>query len=277
MNTTDTLRRIRALLAGSLVGVLLSTSSVGVVTATGGSYGWTSCNWSWKEAAPDPNIYIRDDGSFPGDVIRDGVLNSFQGRINDAIAEWSSTMANIGLRGRLIRVSSGAQVFLHYQTMDNQPFGITFATTDTGVNNCVIHSTTNRTVRFADIYVSRRDEWFSQGNDRRALWENCPYNGYQPAYTCSKKHDVGSTIAHELGHAIGFIAHPDDIDAHGNAAAVALAECRRVNANGDPLWRATMCPSNLAPGGQAANEYRTERRTLHAWDIESFRQQHSRH
>ena len=171
----------------TLVGVLLSTTSVGIVAATGGSHGWTSCNWSWKEAAADPNIYIRDDGSFPGDVIRDGVLNSFQGRINEAIGEWSSAMANLGLRGRLIRVSSGAQVFLHYQTQENALFGITFATTDTGVNNCLIHNATNRTIRFADVYISIRGDWFTQGADRRALWENCPYNGLQPAYTCSKK------------------------------------------------------------------------------------------
>lgn len=78
--------------------------------------------------------------------------------------------------------------------------------------------------------------------------------------------------------AIGFIWHPSSVDSHaGTGTPTSLAECRRVDANGDPLWRATMCTSDSAPGGIAANEHRTERRTLHAWDIESFRQQHSRH
>lgn len=121
------------------------------------------------------------------------------------------------------------------------------------------------------------DGWFTQDNNRRSLWENCPYNGFQPAYTCGKKHDFGSTFTHEIGHAIGRIPHPNDIDVHsGNNLASAIAECARVDARGDPLWRATMCASNSAPGGLAANEYRTERRTLHTWDIESLRQQHER-
>lgn len=160
MDTTRVRPLMRPIVAGLLIGMLSSVWTVGLVRATGGNYGWSSCNWAWKEAAPDPNIYFRDDGTFPPDVIRDGVLNSFQGRINDATGAWSATMANLGLRERLVRVSSGALLFFHYEAGLDTPFGMAMVTTDTGVNNCVIHSAVNRTIRFADIYINLRSDWF---------------------------------------------------------------------------------------------------------------------
>lgn len=104
----------------SILGTILVASLIVLVptdgaSASGGNYGWTQCNWSWREEAPDANIYFRDDGTFPGDVVRDGVLNSFHGRMTDALAEWNLRLAALGLRTRLVRVSSGALLFAHYQ------------------------------------------------------------------------------------------------------------------------------------------------------------------
>lgn len=44
------------------------------VLAAGGTSGWTNCNWAWKENTATPNITFRQDGSFPGDVFKDGVI-----------------------------------------------------------------------------------------------------------------------------------------------------------------------------------------------------------
>jgi hypothetical protein len=222
-----------------------------------------------------PALRIRDDGTFPPDTIRDSVLNSFNNRITDMIGRWSTLMGQIGLRGRLVRVTSGANIIAHYSTIGN-PTGLTMVTHQWG-SACVEHRTANVPIDYVDVYIGVRSDWFTQDDSRRALWEGCPYNG-GPAYTCSKKHDFASTFVHELGHAIGSLVHPSVIDAHsGNMNATNIAQCKRVDFRGDPLWRATMCASNSVTGSLADNEYRTERRTLDSWDRESFIQQHQRH
>lgn len=186
-----------------------------------------------------------------------------------------------------MKVFSGALLIVSYRQFQNIPTGATITHTDPPDAECVTHGAQSVKIRWAEIWMTPRgtpaipDGWFTQDNSRRQLWENCPYNGFEPAYTCSKKHDFGSSYTHELGHAIGRLAHPSEVDRHngflpGGGPATDLADCNRVDSRGDPLWRATMCESDSAPGGFAADEYRSERRKLDPWDIESLRQQHAR-
>lgn len=110
------------------------------------------------------------------------------------------------------------------------------------------------------------DHWFVQDDSRRVLWESCPANAYQPAYTCSKKQDFESILMHELGHAMG-LPHPQSVDAHQSSLSPNAADRASCGTTND---RATMC-SNVA------QQHKSSARTLHAWDRESFRVLETKH
>lgn len=248
--------------------VLLGALAIGVAAwtaqparASGGDYGWTDCNWVWKESQSSKNITIKWDGSWPGDGWGDGVKNSFFDGMSDSISRWNSVLNGVGSASDLVRVTGTTyNILATYQTVMNQPRG--FTSIDAG-QSCPVHDTSLNSIFSAIVYASVRSDWFTQDDSRRAYWEtNCPA-GTGTVYTCSKHEDFGSTFMHEIGHAVGFIAHPQDVRTHGSTQAFNLAEC------GDILRRATMCPS----GGEW---YRSERRTQHNWDVESLRQIYAR-
>lgn len=87
---------------------------------------------------------------------------------------------------------------------------------------------------------------------------DCDNESGDTRYLCTKRYDVGSVFAHELGHALG-LHHPQSVDdyvANGSDGDVAagLAQCG-TNAE------AIMC--NLIRQG------RTGQRSLASWDEES--------
>lgn len=251
------------MLAASLV--LASAPSV---TAATHDYGWGDCNWQWKDSATSTQITWKYDGAypFPANGSKDGVVNSFTDRVSNTMSRWNSALGGFGAIARLAQVASnaGANIGLSYQDPFGTEFGATTITT-IATNTCVLHSTTDMQMRAAHVYITPKSNWFTQDDSRRSYWEtNCPA-GTGTTYTCSKWWDFGSTFAHEMGHAMALYWHPDQVSASANT----LAECALVDANGRPLWRATMCPSDSA--GYWANRWRSERRTLHAWDTESLK------
>lgn len=181
--------------------------------------------------------------------------------MSESVGKWNNAMNQIGLRGDLVRVTTGANITARYEGVAGAD-GITFID---GVNisqtgQCPVHGTVGDSIFSAQIYVAPRSDFFTQGSDRRALWEACPTQG-GPAYTCSKQYDFGSVMIHELGHAIGFLHHPETVQMHdGSSGAVNLAKCA------NPLDQATMCA--------VLDDHRTHFRTLDAWDVESLRQVH---
>lgn len=249
-----------------VVGVLLTTIIfTQPVSASGGATGWSNCNWAWKEGASNPNLTFQSDGSFPPDVVRDGVVNSFTARMADSVGEWNRIMnTRLALRGDFIRVASGGNVVARYQTIDPSALGVVFLDGQTvTLDACPPHGLNLNSNFSATVYISVRSDWFTQDDSRRALWEACPTQG-GPQYTCSKQFDFGSTLVHELGHAIGFIHHPIAVELFHDAGsgASAAADCD------NPLDQASMCTP--------LDDHRTHFRTLHDWDVESLRQIHQR-
>lgn len=120
----------------------------------------------------------------------------------------------------------------------------------------VVHGAKTNISSPITVHIAVRSDWFSQDNSRRALWENCPNTGYSPAYTCSKKFDVGSTMTHELGHSIG-LAHPSQTQAHTGTNVMGLAKCAVAND------QATMCQNQDA---YDSGVHRTHKRTFDGWD-----------
>lgn len=258
---------LSAALAGLVAASIASAGSPPLATATH-QYGWGDCNWQWKDDASSQSITWKYDGAypFPPNGNGDGVVNSFTGRVSDAMGRWNGALSGFGALARLSQVpsSSGANIVISYVDIFGAEFGATTITT-IATNSCVLHSTTDMQMRAAHVYLTPKDNWFTQDDSRRSYWEtNCPA-GTGTTYTCSKRWDFGSTFAHEMGHALAIAWHPDQI----NSSANDIAECVRVDSSGRPLWRATMCPSNSA--GYWANRWRSERRTLHSWDTTSLR------
>ena len=237
----------------------------GLARASGGTLGWTSCNWENSTTLQAGVVYVRASG-YPSDAWRDGVLNSFNNRINDAIATWDWALSTEGYTlptdiARMADNGYGEQILVdqHEFGSGSNIWGDTFTYSQSGTNTCATHSTANNWIGWAHIRTDVHNEWWTQEDNRRAYWEGCPGRGYSPAYTCSKNRDFESMLAHELGHAQGLV-HPQTVDIHQpslNPDSASLADC------GTLLDRATMCGN--------VQQYRSSGQTLHAWDKDSFR------
>jgi len=240
---------------------------------SGDNYGWSDCHWAWREAPswPTPNLTVRDDGTYPADGWGDGVLNSFNQRINDMVARWSTEMYRLGLRGRLVRVPSNqfANIVLRNRATGGAA-GITFLDGLTGPDlsqRCPVHGTSDDRILAAEVWTDVRSDWFTQGWERRTYWEGCPARGDTTSYTCKKTADFAGAVVHELGHVYG-LRHPDSVDCHINEP-----DCNKFRvfalANCDTGAQATMCPGYI--------RYHAQNWTLEAWDTESFRRQYANH
>lgn len=234
----------------------LTVAAASPAQAGGGANGWSDCTWQNRSPA-DTRVRVNSANTFPPSTVQDGVTNSFTNRVSDAVNAWDGTMAANGIAQGVNYVSSGsaAEITIQYEQRNGQAFGITFTN-----SNCTIHRRANVFMASTDIFITPRGDWFTQDNSRRALWEACPTQG-GPAYTCSKVFDFGSTMTHELGHAVGWQYHPSNVDAHdGNQDAFGIAQCANIPS------RATMCPIAGGDGPTSNGDYRTERRTTHPWD-----------
>lgn len=79
----------------TVMGLIIASLTIQPVAATGGAYGWSSCNWEDSDFNPDGDVKVRAPG-FPGDGWGDGVKNSFSDRINSAVNDWNSALNTAG-------------------------------------------------------------------------------------------------------------------------------------------------------------------------------------
>jgi hypothetical protein len=169
-------------------------------------------------------------------------------------------MLNAGFAGRLVRVPNNESADIIVRQRDTgSNFGIAFID---GVGGCQVHSTLDNDTIAAEIHFDVRSDWFTQDDSRRGYWEQqCPA-GTGTSYTCSKNFDFGGLIMHEIGHALGFISHPEAVDSHHSdpdRTAFNAAVCFSVTA------KSTMCARPL-------DKWRTGSRVLEIWDMDSWRE-----
>jgi len=224
---------------------------------------------------PGRNIRVKQNGSFPGDGWGDGVKNSFVDRMKDTVSRWNAAYNNMGSASDVVWVGVNDEwdIVAQIGSPTGAYLGVTFID---GGQGCFVHDTTGNSTFSTAIYITSQTWWFTQDDTRRGYWETeCPTQN-PPTYTCTKLYDFGSTFAHELGHAAGVILHPNDVDRQTASGSVAAAECERLDAQGRPLWRATMCPTYFGENGLPLpnQRWRSERRTLHIWDTDSLRAIH---
>lgn len=161
--------------------------------------------------------------------------------LSDAVLAWNGPILSSGGQPHGMTYvgetypGNTAQVLVMVRSLDAGQLGLTIISP----SSCeAVHGTKVNMGIPVVVHLATRNDWFTQDNSRRSLWEGCPGSGYSPTYTCSKTQDVGSTITHELGHVLG-LAHPRQTDQHVNGTApstvMSLAKCAVAND------QATMC------------------------------------
>jgi hypothetical protein len=219
-------------------------------------YGFRNCTYERLQALQDVTVAVDSGARFPGDVIRDGVLNSFYNRLRDAVGRWDAALGGISGLAYGMRyqgIGDGNQyVTVFYEELGNNT---TLGSTNyswAGPNfGCTVHSTALAQLAQTWISIDLRNEWFTQDDSRRGYWENCA----DGTFTCSRIWDVGSIFVHELGHSLG-LHHPEAVNSHtGNSTATSSSYGNCSSRIDD----ATMCA--------LYKDRRTTWRTLHAWDL----------
>ncbi len=221
-------------------------------------YSYTNC--SWNQSATNPLRVAQSTAyPFPGDSTApdNGAPQSFRRRINDATARWSAAYSNASVPKTLKKVGDGAtnEILFQYTNPGGGNLAATYyrRTQDSqvgGADRCVLRGSGKHTLLKIQIRVQPRNDWFTQDDPYRAAWEGCGsnFNGY----TCSKRHDFGGMVMHEIGHGLG-LKHTED-------SATGLG-CPQTNKAGTPA-QPTMCALQT--------EHRTEKRTLEFWDADTL-------
>jgi len=242
----------------------LALSGAGSAQAHTLPYGYIACNWAWY--LPQGDIKVGQK-NLPANGSGDGVVNSFVDRAADATARIDAALVSndgTGTGATWVGTQSGRNVI--FESADIPTAG-TLGQTEMPAACAVIHGALQSMPATVTITIDTRSDWFTQDDSRRAYWEGCPNSAYSATYTCQKIQDVGSTMLHELGHAVG-LHHPLEVVSSGHGSnAFSLAKCSVVND------QATMCSAGDASGSGA---YRTHRRTLDGWDTTSLHYQYNR-
>ena len=122
----------------------------------------------------------------------------------------------------------------------------------------------------AQVRINRRADWFTQDNSRRRYWEQACPNG--AVYTCSKWFDFGSTLLHEMLHAL-VLFHPQSVHAHVGASGTDGPQANTAHCNSTPAFDgsddSTICPSGGAEP-TAETRYESSRRTVSQYDLDTI-------
>jgi hypothetical protein len=251
-----------------LAALALPVSAASAGTIPDGKLGWSSCLWPAGKT-----ITVSVDPAFP--------LPSpaYSDRLNEAIVRWDGVLRTSRRGGDLVRIADGApaDVLIQYRTLEggdtSEVLGETYLeragdpgfTTNIGV--CPDRRPVAYGMQAVQIRIAPRNDWFSGDDNTTSNWQNCggsTFRAFNPGL-CGATVDFGSTMTHELGHALVFY-HPQTLDQIDNIPVTrsdsASAQARCVEASGDFNPQATMC------SGQG--QWRAEQRTLETWDIETM-------
>jgi hypothetical protein len=251
-----------------LTGLFLPVSAASAGTIPDTKLGWSSCLWPAGKT-----ITVAVDPAFPLPA------PAYSDRLNEAIVRWDGVLRTSRRGGDVVRVADGtpADILVQYRALDgsdtSEVLGETYLeragdsgfTTNIGV--CPDRKPAAHGMRAVQIRISPRTDWFAGDDNSTSNWQNCSGSTFRAVNPglCGATVDFGSTMTHEMGHALVFY-HPqtlDDIDGipvDRSDSASSQARCVEASREFDP--QATMC------SGQG--QWRAEQRTLETWDIETM-------
>jgi hypothetical protein len=250
-----------------LAGVALPVSAAAAGTIPDTKLGWSSCLWPAGKT-----ITVAVDPAFP---LPSPVASD---RLNEAIVRWDGVLRTSRRGGDVVRIGDGpADIVIQYRALEgtdtSEVLGETYLersgdagfTTNIGV--CPDRRPAAHGMQAVQVRFAPRTDWYTGDDNSTANWQNCSgstFRAFNPGL-CGPTVDFGSTMTHELGHALVFY-HPQTLDQIDNIPVnrtdSASAQARCVEASGEFPPQATMC------SGQG--QWRAEQRTLETWDIETM-------
>lgn len=251
----------------SLVGVPLATAAEGPDQ----KLGWSACAWPADHVV---TVGLDPEHPFPG--------AGFADRLDDAIRRWDEMLQATPLVLGMTRSEKDPDVTVSYQAPEetagnSDVLGETSLaregdpTTGSDLDRCPDRVGPYFTLVEAVIRIAPRSDWFTGPDEAVASWQNCAGMLMQVLFsgTCAARVDVGSTMIHELGHALGLY-HPEALDTidgvppEDSGSASMAARC--VEVTGAPEDQATMCESQA--------QWRADQRTLAQWDADTLARQY---
>lgn len=251
--------------------VTVASADHGAYTSPENKLGFSACGWRAGKAAT-----VAIDPAFP---FPDG---SYADRLDEAVRRWDAALSTSSRGGGLVRLPEGpADVVVQYRTFDNagaDVLGETYlqrerdADLSPNIGRCPDRQTIAYGLKAVEIRINPRSDWFTGPDSATATWQRCAEERFRltNGALCDDQADFGSTVIHELGHAL-VVYHPqtlDEIDGvatdHSDAAS---RHARCVETTGSFEAQATMC------SGQGT--WRAEQRTLETWDIETLHRHHA--
>ena len=249
-----------------LAGLALPVSAASAGTIPDTKLGWSSCLWPAGKT-----ITVAADPAFP-------LPAGASDRLNEAIVRWDGVLRTSRRGGDVVRIGDGAaDIVVQYRALEgtdtSEVLGETYLeragdpgfTTNIGV--CPDRRPASFGMQAVQIRIAPRNDWFTGDDNSTTNWQNCggsTFRAFNPGL-CTPTVDFGSTMTHELGHALVFY-HPQTLDQIDNIpvnrADSASTQAKCVEASGEFPPQATMC------SGQG--QWRAEQRTLETWDIETM-------
>jgi len=250
-----------------LTGLALPVSAASAGTIPENKLGWSSCLWPAGQAitvAVDPAFALPDA--------------TYSDRLNEAIVRWDGALRTSRRANSVVRVADGpADILLQYRPLEGADTNDVLAETyleragdgafTTNIGVCPDRKPAAHGMKAVQIRIAPRTDWFAGDDNSTGNWENCggsTFRAVNPG-VCGASVDFGSTITHELGHALVFY-HPqtlDEIDSVPvNRVDSASTQAKCVEASNEFAPQATMC------SGQG--QWRAEQRSLETWDIETL-------
>jgi len=250
-----------------LTGMALPVSAAQAGTIPDSKLGWSSCLWPAGKT-----ITVAVDPAFP---LPDA---SYGERLNEALVRWDGVLRTSRRGGDVVRVNDGpADIVIQYRPLEGSDTTEVLAETyleragdstfTTNIGVCPDRKPASHGMQAVQIRIAPRNDWFAGDDNSSNNWQSCSGSTFRAVNPglCGATVDFGSTMTHELGHALVFY-HPqtldeiDGIPVDRSDSASTQAHCVEASKEFQP--QATMC------SGQG--QWRAEQRTLETWDIETM-------